>query len=171
MKMPKVTRLLLLLILLLMTSLLIQCSSNEKASDEPVTKKPVLTDEKQLEYDLSKALARLRYGDKTGLYDFEFPYLRDETPFDDYLKMRQIVYAVMDTIYHLELKSLTKFGEDSALAYINYVFKGYTGKITKHHDQFIVYKYNDQWVKPTASSLAKQLEFDELVKAADEASE
>ena len=152
------------------------CSSEEKKETSVDTKaqpldKPLLTEKDSLEAMLNEALVRLSYGDKSGLYGLEFEYLHDEFDFDGYLKMRELAYAQMDTLDHMELHSLVKEGEDSALAKISYVFKGASGKVTEVPDEFYVYKEYGKWKKPTASKYAEQLKYEKRMREAREAVE
>ena len=103
------------------------------------------------------------------MYDLEFPYLREETDFDTYLKLRSIEFAQMDSLDHLEVNSFEYFGEDSVAVTVAYVFNSLSGEQTQLPDRLMIYRYNDSWVKPTASSLKKQMEFDDLVRRADSA--
>ncbi len=143
---------------------------SKKTEQEPTTDKN-LSDKEVLEKSLSEALVRLSYGDKSGLYDFEFPYLREETNYDEYLAMRQVQWANMDTVIALRVNDITYFGEDSVELVVDYVFRGISGQESIRPDLFKIYKYRDKWVKPTVSFLHKQLEFDEIYDAAIKAAE
>ncbi|MDF1545025.1 MAG: hypothetical protein P1R58_07980 [bacterium] len=142
-------------------------STSEKNSGS--AEKPLLTERDSVEDLLNEALIRLSYGDKSGLYDLEFEYLQDEFDFDQYLKKRELQWARMDTLDHLELTELIHEGEDSALAKIVYVFKGPTGKINQVPDQFYIYKQYDEWKKPTSSLFSEQKKYEELMRQAREA--
>ena len=159
--------------LMILFSVLILVGLNncsQKSDQEPVVEKK-LTDKELLEKNLSEALVRLSYGDKSGLYAYEFPYLRDETNFDEYLAMGQIQWANMDTVVALKINNMTYFGEDSVEIAVDYIFKGVTGKESSRPDMFRLYKYKGEWIKPTVSTLTKQLEFDAIYDAAIEAAE
>ncbi len=164
------TKIILQLLTLGLIVLLIGCSaSQDEQTSQADTDRAAMTEEEQVAYDLNEALVRLTYGDKTGLYNLEFPYLREETDFDSYLKLRSIEFAQMDSLDHMEVNNFQYFENDSAAVDVAYVFNSLSGKQTKLPDRLMIYRYNDRWVKPTASSLKKQLEFDDLVRQADSA--
>jgi hypothetical protein len=152
-----------------LAAFLIGCSASQDDTSQVDTDKAAMTEEEQIAYDLNEALVRLTYGDKTGLYELEFPYLREETNFDVYLKLRSIEFAQMDSLDHLEVNKFEYFDDDSVALSVAYVFNGISGEQTKLPDRLMIYRYNDGWVKPTASSLKKQMEFDDLVRQADSA--
>ena len=144
-------------------------SSSDKAPGS--AEAPLLTEKDSIEAMLNEALVRLSYGDKSGLYDLEFEYLQDDFDFDMYLKKREIGWAKMDTLDHLELRELIYEGEDSALVKILYVFKGLSGKMHEVPDQFYIYKQYDQWKKPTSSLFSEQRKYEDLMRQAREAAE
>ncbi len=159
-----------LIILFSVLTLVSLNNCSQKTEQEPVAEEN-LTDKEILEKSLSEALVRLSYGDKSGLYYFEFPYLREETNFDKYLAMRQIQWANMDTVVALRINNLTYFGEDSVELAVDYVFKGISGQESTRPDMFKLFKCKGEWIKPTVSTLKKQLEFDEIYDAAIKAAE
>lgn len=124
----------------------------------------------QLAAELNEALVRLSYGDKTGLYELEFQYLRDERDFDFYVRMRAIEYARMDSLDHIEVKRVKYHGEDSAQVDIIYVFNTIGGSGgSEMHDKLWVYREGERWIKPTASIFKKQREYEDLIRKADSA--
>ena len=164
------TRIVLHLTAALAAALIIGCSAGQDGDTSQGAPEPAaMTAEEQIAHDLNEALVRLSYGDKTGLYNLEFPYLREETTFDAYLKLRSIEFAQMDSLDHLEVNAFNYFETDSAAVDVAYVFNSLSGEQTKLPDRLIIYKHGDRWVKPTASSLRKQMEFDDLVRQADSA--
>ena len=102
---------------------------------------------------LNEGLIRLKYGDKSGLYELEFEYLRDEKTYDDYLAMGQIQWASMDSINHLEVTNVIFNPDSSADVEILYVFDSEKGGFTDHTDNFVIYRRNGRWIKPTVSIL------------------
>lgn len=163
----KRTKIILQLLTCGLIAVLIGCSASQDDTSQADTDQAAMTEEEKIAHNLNEALVRLTYGDKTGLYNLEFPYLREETNFDVYLKLRSIEFAQMDSLDHLEVNNVQYFDDDSASVDVAYVLNSLSGEQTKLPDRLIIYKYKDRWVKPTASSLKKQLEFDELVRQAD----
>jgi len=126
--------------------------------------------DQKLAATLNEALVRLSYGDKTGLYDLEFQYLRDEKNFDDYVRMRSIEYARMDSLDHIGVTRVKHYGEDSAEVDIIYVFSTIGGSSgSEMHDKLWVYRQGEQWIKPTVSTYKKQEDYEDLIRKADSA--
>lgn len=158
--------------------LVIACSKDQKESkkSEPVGRldtsrfNHLSPQDRQLAAELNEALVRLSYGDKTGLYDLEFQYLRDEKNFDDYVGLRSIEFAKMDSLDHIEVTRIKYANEDSAEVAIIYVFStiGRSGG-SEMHDKLWVYRDGDRWIKPTASNFKKQQDYEELIRKADSA--
>ncbi len=172
----------LLLISFLIVVMFGGCSSKKETASDPVvetdstiTAQPRFapgSDEEQIYTMINNALIRLSYGDKSDLYELEYEYFTDETSFDDYLKMGQITYAQMDSILRIDMDSVMFFGEDSAWAIIEYVFKDWEGKEkSRRKDRIVVYKHKGRWIKPTVTVLPLQYEYEARINAARRAAE
>ncbi len=125
--------------------------------------------EHAIEEMLNETIERLRYGDKSGLYENEFDYFTDETNFDDYLKMAQLRYAQADTITFVEVRHVNFLDRDSALVDVTVHFEGPTGKKTFLRDKIIVYWHNGRWIKPTVTVIDLQRDYENKVRVADSA--
>ncbi|MFH2049674.1 MAG: hypothetical protein ABIJ12_09530 [bacterium] len=128
-------------------------------------------EEQEIANTLNEALQRLKYNDKSGLYELEFSYYTDEHTYDDYIKRGEIQYAQMDSINHLEVYDFTYYDDDSADVNIAYVFNSAAGGFTTLKDMFRLFKSHDRWVKPTVTTLQLQLEYDYKIQKAIEAAE
>ncbi len=64
---------------------------------------------------VDEVLTRLSYGDKAGLYENEFRYLREQETFDDYLKHGEVTWANTDSILYVEITDILFFDHDSAM--------------------------------------------------------
>ncbi len=147
------------------------CSSQKndtKSDNTPMTaEEQKSADWKEIENILNEGLTRLKYKDKSGLYELEFEYLRDEKTYDDYLAMGEIRWASMDTINHVEVLNIDFFDRDSAHVTIKYVFDSPGGGQSTTDDIVTVYWHQGKWIKPTVSIIANQLEYEEAIKAAE----
>lgn len=144
---------------------------SDVATDEPAPAgADSLTFEEELELQMNAVLDRLRYGDKSGLWENEFEYLREEHTFDKYLTERHVAWAEADTLKYLEIEDLKRFGDDSAVAEVVVHFEN-KGNETLREDTLTVYYHNGRWIKPTISSYKGQASFDSLRQAAIEAAE
>lgn len=128
-------------------------------------------EEQEIANTLNEALQRLKYNDKSGLYELEFSYYTDEHTYDDYIKRGEIQHAQMDSINHLEVYDFTYYDDDSVDVNIAYVFNSSAGGLTTLKDMFRLFKNNDRWVKPTVTVLQLQLEYDYKIQKAIEAAE
>ena len=124
------------------------------AKAEPVTVRDTI------EVALNEVIDRVRYGDKSGMYYNEFEYLRENMGFDEYLKQRAVHYAKTDTLKFLEVLDLKMYGHDSADVVLNVHSEGPSGIPSKVQDTLIVFYHNDRWIKPTVSTMKKQLEWE-----------
>jgi hypothetical protein len=123
----------------------------------------VLTEDEKIEKVINDAMTRLRYRDKSYIYDMEFQYYKDEHTFDDYLKERQILMAKADTLEYVDVVSAEYFGDDSAIATVEVHFKGPTGvESVLKQPGTVFYKRDGEWIKPTLSKIDKQLQYDAI---------
>ena len=156
---------------------LVSCSSDkteivDDSSDLDTNYYSHLTPEEQkIANQLNEALQRLRYDDKSGLYELEFSYYTDENSYDEYIKRGEIIYAQMDSIHHLNVFDFIFYDDDSADVNIEYVFKSSAGGHSTVKDMFRLYKSHDRWVKPTVTRIQHQLEYDYKIEKAIKAAE
>lgn len=141
-------------------------TQNEVASTE--SSKPI-TVKDSIEVMMNVAMDYLRFHDKSKLYENEFPYVRDEKTFDQYLKLGQIAYASADSLTHIDVDSLTMFDHDSALTHLTVNFQGPSGAKSFIKDSIMVYCSQGKWIKPTVGSSALQANYDRLIRTADSA--
>lgn len=128
-----------------------------------------LTEEEIIGEVLNEAIIRLKYGDKTGLYENEFEYMKDEYTYDDYLRMAQIRWAEADSITFVEVRRIEFFDRDSAQVDVTVHFEGPTGQKSYVRDKVVVYYHQGRWIKPTVSVIDQQLYYDEKIRVADSA--
>ncbi len=145
--------------------------SNKNEGGTATTATVVKSDRDLIQEALSEAAERWHYGDKAVLYDNELEYLQDKYNFDDYLTFRQIEFAEADTVEAINVQNLTFFGRDSALAAVEIVFKGPSGKISRDHDKYMMYFHRGRWIRPTVGSMDIQREYNVTRRQADSAAE
>lgn len=124
--------------------------------------------EDTIEFVMNEAITRLKYGDKSGLYENEFQYYTDEHNLDEFLKSGQAVHAKADTVSHIEVMSVQRYPADSAVVAVEVIFEGKTGTTSVLRDTVSVYYSGGRWKKPTASHIIPQLEYEKLVKQAQQ---
>ena len=150
--------------------ILIGCS-NKGDSGQATTASVVKSDRDLIQEALTEAAVRWHYGDKAVLYDNELEYLQDKYNFDDYLTFRQIEFAEADTVEAINVQNITFYGRDSALAAVEIVFKGPSGKISRDHDKYMMYYHRGRWIRPTVGSMDIQREYNVTRRQADSAAE
>lgn len=174
-KVPKVSKILLIMLISTGLGFFGSCGkksdSGDAGQDATVVSnaKGELSEEEIIEDMLNEVLTRLRYGDKSGLYENEFEYSNDETNFDEYLGMGQIRAAQADTITFVEVRHVNFFDHDSAIVDVTVHFEGPTDKKSFHRDKIVVYYHKGRWIKPTVSVIDLQLNYDNMIRVADSA--
>ncbi|UCG63023.1 MAG: hypothetical protein JSV52_07010 [Candidatus Zixiibacteriota bacterium] len=162
-----------IVILMIVLAMLIGCSSKEESpgtvaeADESTATSEVqaarpqpVTMKDTIEYNLNLALNRLRLGDKSGLFENEFEYMFGEETFDDYLEYRHVKFARADTIKWVEVTEVIPYAHDSAELKVIVHFEGPAGIETEFEDNIKAHFHKGRWIKPTASNLKGQLEWE-----------
>lgn len=145
-------------------------TTETEMTDIKPPKKELVTVKDTIEAVLSDAMDRLMYWDNTGLYENEFAYYTDEFTFDDYLKTGQISYKNPSTVIDLVVDSLYLFEHDSAEVWVTITLEHQDGKTEQMSEQrLITYWHKGKWIKPTISVIQYQVEYDELIRQAEEA--
>jgi len=169
--MPKIVSVMTILILLILG-----CGENQEITErvDSAVQNPTTPEgkEKLFEEIINRTMDRLRYSDKSYLYELEFPYYREENTFDKYLENRKIRGAKADTLDHVDIVKLSMYEPDSAVVHVEVHFNGPTGEETiLKGDSLTFYWYRDTWVKPTVSTYDAQRQLDEIRQRADSAAQ
>lgn len=147
------------------------CSSDKPAKDN--TAEPLLTqreaDSVQIQGNLNEILERWRYGDKSVLYEQEFPYYKFEFSYDDFLSMEHVKKMNTDSAYAFDVEALKFFDRDSVSVGVKVTFKGPTGHLSYDYDSYKMYNSDGRWVRPSFSAPQYQKEFEEARRVADSA--
>lgn len=150
--------------ILLVLAGLAGCGDSQNSS-APSSK---LTDEQQIQNVLTEIITRWHYHDKAGLYDNEFPYVRTRFTFDAYLNTKEMQLDA-DTVKGINLLKAHIFDKDSALADVEVVFEGPTGKISTMKDTYRLYWVGNRWIRPTLGLFEAEQEYEQIRRAADSA--
>jgi hypothetical protein len=118
---------------------------------------------------LTEAITRWHYGDKSVLYENEFPYLRSERTLEEYLDHRQIKYTNADSVEALRVLDVQFFGSDSADARVEALLVGSRGDTVRSVDVFRLYYFGGRWIKPTLSAWVYQMQNEARRRTADSA--
>ncbi|NOY88569.1 MAG: hypothetical protein GXO93_04145 [FCB group bacterium] len=144
-------------------------SNKAKTASDATGNQKIMTLKDTIEDVLNEAMTRLRYGDKSGLYENEFSYLKDTTTFDDYLKTGQMQYASNDSLSHIDVNDVELFNHDSARVKVTVNFEGPSGKKHSLDDKITVYYHKGRWIKPTISVIKHELEYENMIHQAESA--
>ncbi|MFZ1684634.1 MAG: hypothetical protein WAU88_10965 [Candidatus Zixiibacteriota bacterium] len=158
---------LILVILLTVLITVAGCGKSDSNQPAPATSS---SDREQMQATLTEIISRWHMGDKGGLFDNEFDYVRERYTYDDYLRFRELRLDA-DTVDALNITDVKMFGRDSADVSVEVVFKGPTGKISKRQDHYMMFRWKDKWIRPTVSTYQIQTEWDSRKNQADSAAE
>lgn len=187
-------KLLLIVTAILLSGILLNCGGEKKSDDQNGADKTETTasndgtaaidatdsiwaarmaglddDEKQMFESLNSAIVRLHYGDRSGLYDNEFEYLKDESDFDSYRNFQQVSYLNADSIEWVGVTSYEHRGDDQVIVNVMVHFLGPTGKRSEYPDVVRMFRHKGRWIKPTVSVWPNQEEYEKIIREAEEA--
>ena len=114
-------------------------------------------DKEEIKEMLVETIERLRYGDKGGLYDNEFDFVKEKFTFDEYLKHKYIKTATGDSVASFEVLSIKLLEGDSARVRDRVLFVGVKGDTNVLHNEYSVYYENGRWIKPTIGFKSGQI--------------
>lgn len=167
-----------LLIVITLMAFLAGCGGSGDKADEPATatqeklsfsKWEPGTLEAEIEIVLNETVDRMRYGDKSGLYDMEFDYLRDAETFDDYLKRGEVRWANADSMDYIEVLRVTPFGDDSVSTDVLIHMTKSNGTKLAFDEHFLLYHIYDYWNKPFVSRIEDEIKYQNLIRDAEQA--
>ena len=117
---------------------------------------------------VDEVITRLSYGDKSGLWENEFGYLHAQEGFDDYIKRGEVTWANVDGLEYVEINDILFFGRDSALVETEFHFANLQGTDEGQPMPLMAYYREGRWIRPYVATITHQLEYDALMKQADD---
>lgn len=146
-------------------------ASSEADSDDVWTQRAAGLDDEasQMFESLNAAIVRLRFGDRSGLYDNEFEYMRDESEFSDYRVFQQVSFLTADSIEWIEVANYEYRGENQAIVNVIVHFLGPTGERSEYPDVVRMFRHKGTWIKPSVSVWPNQEEYEKIIREAEEA--
>jgi hypothetical protein len=120
---------------------------------------------------IDNVITRLSYRDKSGLYENEFRYLRDQETFDEYIKRGEVIWANTDSLDYIEIRNITFYDRDSAL--IDAYFHNVSGDESDQPvpQPLMAYYHDGRWIRPYVSTIDHEREYEDLIRQADEEAE
>ncbi|MDZ4722942.1 MAG: hypothetical protein SGI97_03415 [candidate division Zixibacteria bacterium] len=158
-------------LILACAGLITGCSDKSEKQEDQANADSSLSDKEQIQATFTEAIERLRYNDKSVLFDNEFEYIQEHFTLDDYIAFPQIVSAEADSTDSMVVSDVTIYGRDSADVSIVVVMKGPSGNITRFPTVNRVYHHRGRWIQPTVGTIDGQLKYDSLQYASDSAAE
>ena len=164
------------LVMIILILLVLGCGENKETTQkvENTDQNPPTPEgkEKLFEDMLNETMDRLRYKDKSYIYELEFPYYREENTFDSFLVNPRIRGAKADTLEFVDIVKLSMYEPDSAVAQVEVHFRGPTGEETVlKGDKLTFYWYGGKWIRPTVSTYEAQRQIDDIRRTADSAAQ
>ncbi len=151
--------------------LVIGCSSDDPRGDAAGASEPAgateLTGAEAIQESLNEVVARWHHGDKAVLYDNEFPYLREDFTFEDYLENKQVKMLQADSLAAMKIKDVQLLGKDSAIVDVDVIFVGPLGDTSHLDNTYVMYYHGGRWLRPTLSGYVQQMERDTDRRIAD----
>jgi hypothetical protein len=106
---------------------------------------------------------RIKARDYSVLWENEFPYMREESPLEEYLNNGYMKWYRADTLVAVQIDSVSLWG-DTAYAHMEteWILSDSTYKVDTIGLRW--WYRGDEWIKPTISVIQKQLEFEEELR-------
>lgn len=150
--------------------LLIGCGNQEttKKPGSQSTAAEESGDEATIRALMIEYIDRTKEGDKTVLYENEFPYYKDLISLTEYMEYRFVRDYPYESLSSVQVDSLRILG-DSALVWIQVSYDISNPDKRMQPYTVKVYHSNGKWLRPYLSHYDKQLENDAEIKAYEEA--
>jgi hypothetical protein len=106
---------------------------------------------------------RIKANDYTVIYEYEFPYLKEQIELEEYLKNRYITYYKPDTLVAIEIDSAA-IGQDSAYVHMKTEWVHADSSLSVDTIKLLWLRSGEEWYKPTLSNMGKQEEYEEELR-------
>jgi len=127
------------------------------------TEPPVDSTESLVISKTQEMFTRIKVRDYAVIWENEFPYLRQDSPLEEYLANSYMTWYKPDTLVAVQVDSATLF-DDSAYIHMmlewimpDSTFKVDTIRLRWHY-------CDDEWIKPTLSILDRQLDYEDELR-------
>jgi len=107
---------------------------------------------------------RIKVRDFAVIWENEFPYMRDESPLEEYLNNAYMKWYRADTLTAVQIDSVVVWDQDTAYAYMetewllaDSSFKVDSIRLRWHYS-------GDEWIKPTISVMDRQKDYEEELR-------
>jgi hypothetical protein len=131
---------------------------------------PIDSTESMIVQKTQELFTRIKVRDYSVIWENEFPYMREESPLEEYLNNPYMKWYQADTLAAVQIDSVTVW-EDTAYAHMQLEWLLADSTFDVNSINLRWYHRNDEWVKPTLSIFGRQLEFEEELRVYWEAVE
>ncbi len=149
-------------------ALIASCSQKEASKPSDGAQYAAGSDKEQVKRDITDFFNRMREGDKTVLYENEFPYYKANYSLNDYYSFDQIMVYQYDTMKAMTVDSVTIMG-DTAMAYITVSYELRAGGETTKDYPVRLYRSGDHWIKPSMSNVGQEAQYEAFKRGEKEA--
>lgn len=111
----------------------------------------------------AELFTRIKVMDYTVIYEDEFPYFREETPREDFLRNPYMQWYKADTMQAIQIDSVSLW-EDTAYVHMKMEWVLADSSLKVDTIRLKWYKIDGQWYKPSLSSYDRQKEFEEELR-------
>ncbi len=157
-----------IVLLLSLAFVFMVCSNKEEAKIEAKKNIPKNDDEAAITAMMNEYFDRVMEGDKTVLYENEFPYYTDEHPLDEYMAFNQVLNYKYDTLAAVDVDTIMVLG-DSAIVGVNVHYASKDGTDKERRYPLKVYRCYGRWMRPYLSHWKDEAEYEEQIRQYDSA--
>ena len=125
---------------------------------------PVDPVESEIMRKTEELFTRIKVRDYAVIWENEFPYMRDESPLEEYLNNAYMKWYQADTLVSIQVDSVIVWGSDTAYAFMETEWLLADSSFKVDSIRLRWYYSGDEWIKPTLSMIDRQLEFEEELR-------
>ena len=151
-------------------ALIASCSQKEASNSSTGAQYAAGSEQEQAKRDITELFDRMREGDKTVLYENEFPYYKELASLNDYYSFERIMVYQYDTMKAMTVDSV-KILADTAMAYITVSYELRAGGESQQSYSVLLYHVGDHWIKPSMSNPRQEAEYEDFKRGEKEAEE
>lgn len=125
--------------------------------------KPVDSTENFIMKKTENLFIRIKVRDYSVIWENEFPYMREESPLEEYLNNAYMKWYNADTLVAVQVDSVTLW-DDTAYAHMELEWLLADSSFDQDTIRLRWHYSGDEWIKPTLSIIDRQLEFEEELR-------
>jgi hypothetical protein len=127
------------------------------------SEQPLETPKSLIMQKTENLFTRIKVRDFSVIWENEFPYLREDSPLEEYLNNDYMKWYTADTLLAVQIDSVSLW-EDTAYAHMELEWILADSSLKLDTIRLRWHYSGDEWIKPTISRLHQQLEFEEELR-------